>query len=92
MTFRACACWCGGNPDMPRSGCGPGPDIKPKKLVQFSYLRVPMLRSVQECIDRSSQECLGREWEDDPKPGCHCNIEAPSSSYFEESSTDIRSY
>lgn len=27
-----------------------------------------MLRSVQECVDRSWQECLGREWEADPNP------------------------
>lgn len=25
-SVRACACCCAGNPDMPRSGCGPGPD------------------------------------------------------------------
>lgn len=64
VAFRACACCGAGNPDMPRSGCGPGPNTRAQgvsMIFTFSYQSAHALGQRKNVSGRSSQKCLGRK-------------------------------
>lgn len=64
VTFRACVCCCVGNPDMPRSGCGPSPDTRAQGVSMIftgSYQSTHASANTGMCRPILAKKCLGRE-------------------------------